>query len=219
VQYEDIGMFTCDQAIGADATDLFNYLTGYSAKQDYQKLLVAPVNLRKKLEEFIQREIIHAQNGKKGHIILKVNHIVDQRMIQMLYAASQAGVKVDLVVRSICSLIPKLEGISENIQVISVLGRYLEHSRIFYFHNAGNEEIFLGSADLMQRNLNHRVEVIFPVERKEHIRHLRDHVLETYLKDNTHARILQPDGTYKRVSPSQKEKRVDVQSRLMRNPL
>ncbi|HAM51765.1 MAG TPA: polyphosphate kinase 1 [Nitrospiraceae bacterium] len=217
--YEDIGMFTCDEAIGADATDLFNYLTGYSAKQDYQKLLIAPVNLRKKLEEFIQREITHAQNGKKGHIIIKVNHIVDQRMIQMLYAASQAGVKVDLLVRGICCLVPKLEGISENIQVISVLGRYLEHSRIFYFHNDGNEEILLGSADLMQRNLNRRVEVVFPVERKEHIRHLRDHVLETYLKDNTHARILQPDGTYKRVSSSKKGKSVDVQSRLMKNPL
>jgi polyphosphate kinase len=140
-------------------------------------------------------------------------------MIQQLYEASQAGVKVDLLVRGICSLVPGVKEVSENIRVISILGRYLEHSRIYYFHNAGNEEIYLGSADLMPRNLNHRVEVVFPVERPEHIRYLRDHVLESYLKDNMSARLMQPDGTYKRLHPSDGEKELDIQDWLMQNPL
>jgi polyphosphate kinase len=217
--YEDIGIFTCDETIGQDATDLYNYLTGYSTKQDYQKLLVAPVNLRERLEKFIRREIEHARNKQRAHIIIKVNALVDVRMIQQLYEASQAGVKVDLLVRGICSLIPGVKEVSENIRVISILGRYLEHSRIYYFHNAGNEEIYLGSADLMPRNLNHRVEVVFPVERPEHIRYLRDHVLESYLKDNMSARLMQPDGTYKRLHPSDGEKELDIQDWLMQNPL
>jgi polyphosphate kinase len=127
-------------------------------------------------------------------------------------------VKVDLLVRGICSLVPGIQDVSENIRVISILGRYLEHSRIFYFQNDGKEEIYLGSADMMPRNLNHRVEVVFPVERPEHIRYLRDYVLETYLKDNKRARIMQPDGTYKRLHPSDKEKGVDVQNWLEQNP-
>jgi len=139
-------------------------------------------------------------------------------MIQLLYEASQTGVRVDLLVRGICSLVPGVKDLSENIRVISVLGRYLEHSRIFYFHNNGKEEIYLGSADLMPRNLNHRVEVVFPVERLEHIRYLRDHVLETYLKDNSSARIMQPDGTYKRLRSSNENKKVDIQNWLMQNP-
>ena len=139
-------------------------------------------------------------------------------MIQLLYAASQMGVKVDLLVRGICSLVPGIKDVSENIRVISILGRYLEHSRIFYFQNDGNEEIYLGSADMMPRNLNHRVEVIFPVERPEHIRYLRDQVLETYLKDNKRARIMQADGTYKRLYPPETEKGVDVQAWLEQYP-
>ncbi|MBN1453577.1 MAG: polyphosphate kinase 1 [Anaerolineales bacterium] len=216
--YEDIGMFTCDETMGQDATDLYNYLTGYSTKQDYQKLLVAPVNLREGLEKLILREIDHAKNKRKARLIFKANSLVDKRMIQLLYEASRNGVKIDLLIRGICSLIPGIKDLSENIRVISVLGRYLEHSRIFYFHNDGDEKIYLGSADLMPRNLNHRVEVVFPVERPEHIRYLRDHVLETYLKDNMSARVMQPNGTYKNIHPSDKEKGVEVQNWLMQNP-
>ncbi|MBI5953500.1 MAG: polyphosphate kinase 1 [Chloroflexi bacterium] len=212
--YEDIGLFTCDENMGADATDLFNYLTGYSTKQEFRKLLVAPVSLRRKLEKMIQREIEHAGQGRKARLIFKVNSLVDPEMIRLLYQASQAGVQVDLLVRGMCCLRPGIKGVSENIRVISIVGRYLEHSRVFYFQNDGREEIYLGSADLMQRNLNRRVEVVFPVESKTHIRHLRDRVLETYLKDNASARILQADGTYTRLKPEGKDV-VDVQEKFM----
>ena len=213
--YEDIGIFTCDESMGADATDLFNYLTGYSTKQEYRKLLVAPVSLRKKLEKYILREIEHAQQGRKAHLIFKLNSLVDPHMIQLLYQASQAGVKVDLLVRGMCCLRPGIKGVSENIRVISIVGRYLEHSRLFYFHNDGKENIYLGSADLMTRNLNHRVEVVFPIENKEHIHHLRHRVLDTYLKDNTRARILQSNGTYTRLVPEAGKEIVDVQEKFM----
>ena len=213
--YEDIGIFTCDEAMGADATDLFNYLTGYSTKQEYRKLLVAPVSLRKKLEKMILREIDHAQQGRKARLIFKANSLVDPQMIQLLYRASQAGVQVDLLVRGMCCLRPGIKGVSENIHVISIVGRYLEHSRLFCFHNDGREEIYLGSADLMPRNLDHRVEVVFPVESKEHIKYLRNHVLETYLKDNTRARILQSNGTYIRLIPETGKEIIDVQEKFM----
>ena len=213
--YEDMGIFTCDEDMGADATDLFNYLTGYSTKQEYRKLLVAPVSLRKKLEKLILREIEHAQQGRKAHLIFKLNSLVDPQMIQLLYQASQAGVQVDLLVRGMCCLRPGIKGVSEHIRVISIVGRYLEHSRIFYFHNDGRENIYLGSADLMPRNLNHRVEVVFPVENKEHIKYLRHHVLETYLKDNTRARILQSNGTYTRLIPETGKDAIDVQEKFM----
>jgi len=212
--YEDIGLFTCDNDMGADATDLFNYLTGYSTKHEYRKLLVAPVSLRKKLEKMIQREIEHAQQGRKARLIFKVNSLVDPDMIQLLYQASQAGVKVDLLVRGMCCLRPGVPGVSENIRVISIVGRYLEHSRLFYFHNDGKENIYLGSADLMPRNLNHRVEVVFPVEGKEHIQYLR-RALDTYLSDNTRARILESDGTYIRPIPAEGKAVVDVQEKFM----
>jgi len=215
--YEDFGIFTCDKAIGADATDLFNYLTGYSTKQDYQKLLVAPVNLRQGLEALIRREIKHARNGLNAHIIFKVNSLVDREMIALLYEASQAGVRVDLLVRGICCLRPGLTGISENITVTSIVGRYLEHSRIFYFLNEGHEEIYLGSADLMERNLNHRVEVVFPIEKPETVRFLRNEVLANYLRDNQRARTMQPNGRYKRSKPAPDEGRFDVQEYLMRS--
>ncbi len=213
--YEDVGIFTCDEEMGADATDLFNYLTGYSTMQDYKKLLVAPVNLRQKLEALIKREIEHANAGKKARIIFKMNSIVDDSMIQLLYQASQAGVKVDLLVRGICCLRPGIKDVSENIRVISVVGRYLEHSRIYYFQNDGNDEIYLGSADLMPRNLNHRVEVVFPLENPAHVRHMRDKILERYFKDNSSTRILASDGTYKRVKPADGEKPFDIQNHLM----
>lgn len=213
--YEDLGMFTCDEDMGADATDLFNFLTGYSTKKSYKKLLVAPVNLREQLENLIRREIEHAKAGNKARIIFKMNSLVDMEMIQLLYQASQAGVKVDLFIRGMCCLRPGVKGVSENIRVVSIVGRYLEHSRIYYFQNNGDDEVYMGSADLMPRNLNHRVEVIFPVENKSQVKFLRDKILGAYLKDNTRARILQPDGTYQRAKPGSDEKHFDVQAHLM----
>jgi polyphosphate kinase len=212
--YEDVGMFTCDEAIGADATDLFNYLTGYSTQQEYRKLLVAPVNMRARLEALIRRETEHARQGHKAHLILKSNSLVDPPIIALLYEASQAGVRVDLFVRGICCLKPGIKGVSDNIRVVSILGRYLEHSRIYYFHNRGAEEVYIGSADLMPRNLNQRVEVIFPIEKQEHIRYLRDQVLGTYLKDNTTARLMQANGDYKRLKPGSEKPR-NAQQMLM----
>ena len=214
--YEDIGIFTCDEDIGADATDLFNFLTGFSAQTQYRKLFVAPVNLRQKLEALIHREIEHAKKGHKARLIFKMNSIVDPQMIQLLYTASQAGVKVDLLVRGMCCLRPGLKGVSENIRVISVVGRYLEHSRVYSFHNNGEEEIYLGSADLMERNLNNRVEVVFPVERPEHIHHLRENVLAAYFRDNMRARVMQSNGTYVRLKPRENEEKFDIQEWLMK---
>lgn len=215
--YEDLGLFTCDEAIGADATNLFNYLTGYSANQIYAKLLVAPVNLRRQIEALIRREIGHAQAGHAARLIFKVNSIVDPEIITLLYEASKVGVRVDLIVRGICCLRPGVAGLSDNITVTSIVGRYLEHSRIFYFQNNGHEEIYLGSADLMQRNLNHRVEVVFPIENPQYIRHIRDDMLEHYLCDNLRARIMQPNGRYKRRKPHEHETHHDVQQWFM-NP-
>jgi polyphosphate kinase len=213
--YEDMGIFTCDETIGADASDLFNYLTGYSTKQDYHKLLVAPVNLRQRFETLIRREIEHAKAGRKAHLIFKANSVVDPGIIALLYEASQAGVHVDVLVRGMCCLRAGIKGVSENINVISIVGRYLEHSRIYYFLNGGQDEIYLGSADLMQRNLDHRVEVVFPLERPEHVRYLRDQVLETYLHDNLRARVMLADGKYKRLKPTSNQEHVDVQEWLM----
>jgi polyphosphate kinase len=214
--YEDIGMFTCDPEIGADATDLFNYLTGYSSKQNYRKLLVAPINLRQRMENLIRREIELQQQGQQGYLIFKVNSIADQSVIRLLYEASQAGVKIDLVTRGICCLRPGIPGVSENIRVISIVGRYLEHSRIYYFHNAGREEIYLGSADLMERNLDRRVEVLFPVQDPALIRTIRDEILEIYLKDNVKARVMKPDGTYERVIPEKGTPSINSQEWLMK---
>jgi polyphosphate kinase len=213
--YEDIGMFTCDDEIGADATDLFNYLTGYSNKKDYRKLLVAPINLRERMVKLIQREIEHHQRGEEGHLIFKMNSLVDKPMIQELYKASQAGVKIDLLVRGICCLRPGLKGISENIQVTSIVGRFLEHSRIYYFRNGGKEEIYLGSADLMPRNINRRVEVLFPVQNPSLIRYLRDEVLVTYLNDNVKSRRMQLDASYGRVTPGPKDALINSQVWLL----
>ena len=213
--YEDIGLFTCDEDIGADATDLFNYLTGYSAKTEYRKLLVAPINLRQRMEALIEREIEIHRRGEQGHLIFKMNALVDKPMIQALYRASMAGVKIDLIVRGICCLRPNLEGVSENIRVVSIVGRFLEHSRVFYFRNGGNDEIYLGSADLMPRNINRRVEVLFPLEDASLVRYLRDEVLAEYLMDNVKARDMRSDGTYERVSPGQKENPLNIQSYLL----
>jgi polyphosphate kinase len=208
--YEDIGMFTSDDAIGADATDLFNYLTGYSAKTNYHKLMVAPVQLRDRIEELINQEIMRHKKYGDGRIILKMNALVDGEMIRLLYKASQVGVKITLIVRGICCLRPGVEGLSENIQVLSIIGRFLEHSRIYYFYNHGEEIIYLGSADLMPRNLNQRVEVLFPVENKDMIRHLRDDVLEVYLRDDVRGWRMQPDGSYERAVAPQGKELIDI---------
>lgn len=213
--YEDIGMFTADEEIGADATDLFNYLTGYSAKKDYRKLLVAPVNLRSRMDALIDREIEHQKNGGCGHLIFKMNALVDPRMIRKLYSASQAGVRVDLIVRGMCCLRPGIPGVSENIRVISVVGRFLEHSRIYYFCNGGQEEVYLGSADLMPRNINWRVEVLFPVQDHRLVRYLRDDVLQTYLNANVKVRLMQKDGSYRRLEPSKGEPPLNPQEWLL----
>lgn len=197
--YTDLGLLTCNEKITDDATYFFNALTGYSARQEPQKLLVAPVNMRERLAELILREIEHQKDGRAGRLIFKMNALEDPPMIRLLYQASQAGVKVDLLVRGICCLRPGVPGVSENIRVISIVGRFLEHSRIYYFQNGGTEEVYLGSADLMRRNLSHRVEIIFPVEPPRLVGRLKE-ILDGYLADQAKARYLQPDGSYTRNS-------------------
>lgn len=213
--YEDIGMFTSDEELGIDATDLFNYLTGYSSKKEYRKLLVAPINLRARMEGLIKREIEIQKNGGSGQLIFKINSLVDRKMIQLLYQASQAGVKIELYVRGICCMRPGIPGISENIQITSIVGRFLEHSRIYYFRNGGNEEIYLGSADLMPRNIDRRVEALFPVQDKQMIQHIRDDILSIYAKDNTKARKMMPDGSYVRIKSGIDEEPLNIQNWLI----
>ena len=217
--YTDLGLLTCNDEIGADATDLFNFLTGYSAKRDYRRLLVAPVNLRERLESLIEREIAHARAGEPAHLIFKMNSLVDRRMIRLLYEASQAGVRADLICRGICGLVPGVPGVSENIRVTSIVGRFLEHSRVYYFRNAGDEQIWLGSADLMPRNINNRVEVLFPVLDPRLVELLRFEVLGAYLADNVKARFLRPDGTWERVRPGDGESPVSAQGWFLKRRL
>ncbi len=213
--YTDIGMLTCDPEIGADCTDLFNFLTGYSAKRSYRKLLVSPVTLRPRMKHLIEREIAHQKAGRGGHLIFKMNALVDRSMIQLLYQASQAGVKIQLLVRGICCLIPGLPGVSENITVTSIVGRFLEHSRIFYFANGGEDEVYLGSADLMPRNLNHRVEVDFPVSDKGLVRLIHNDILGTYLKDTAKARHMTSEGKYVRNPNYDKRNAFNAQEALL----
>jgi len=216
--YTDIGMFTAREDFGADATDLFNYLTGYSAKADYRTLMVAPVNLRQRLEKLILREIDQHAKGNGGRLIFKMNALVDPPMIRLLYRASQAGVKIDLLVRGICCLVPGVPGVSENITVTSIVGRFLEHSRIFYFRNGGQEELYLGSADLMPRNLNRRVEVMFPVRDPDLAARLKDEILAAYLAENVKARVMTPDGAYVRKKPGANRKPFCAQEALIPRP-
>jgi polyphosphate kinase len=213
--YTDLGYFTADPDIGEDATQLFNYLTGYARPRQFRRLLVAPVNLRERLLELFEREIAHQRAGRGGRIVLKINALVDRDMIEALVRAAQAGVQVDLVVRGMCCLRPGIPGATENVRVTSVVGRFLEHSRVFWFRNAGEEEVYLGSADLMSRNLSRRVEVLFPVSDPGLVRYLRDHVLEAYLRDNVQARRMLPDGTYERLRPKDGEAPFDAQAALL----
>ncbi len=209
--YTDLGLFSCNPQLGADAADLFNYLTGYSRQREYRKLLVAPRTLRSKFLGLIERETaIHKEQGN-GRIIFKMNSLVDPEIIDALYRASQAGVEIDLIPRGICCLRPGVPGLSETIRVRSIVGTFLEHTRIYYFYNGGKEEIYLGSADLMQRNLDRRVETIFPLEDRTLKEYVRDRLLDAYLRDNQRTRVLQPDGTYHRLSPQDGEPEVDSQ--------
>jgi polyphosphate kinase len=203
--YTDLSLFTARPDIAADVSELFNHLTGYSRQRRYRKLLVAPVNMRERLMQMIAREAEWARRGKPARLILKTNTLSDIPIIRALYAASQAGVKIDLILRGVCCLRPGVPGISENIRVVSVIGRFLEHSRIYYFHNGGRFQIYCGSADLMRRNLDRRVEVLFPVEDTEIKRQIRDEMLEIYLKDNQNAHALQSDGSYTRLQPAEGE--------------
>jgi polyphosphate kinase len=199
--YTDIGLFTTDPDIVADTSEIFNYLTGYSNQKDYRNLLVAPVQLRSRLSELIMREAEHARAGRPARMIFKVNAITDDQMIRVLYRASQAGVSMDLLVRGICSLRPGIAGISDNIRVRSIVGRFLEHSRIFWFENGGQQEMYIGSADLMERNLDRRVESLAPIKDPEIFEHVRDVVLDAYLRDTERAMVLDSAGHYDRLPP------------------
>ncbi len=213
--YTDLGFFTRDPDIGEDATRLFNYLTGYARERDFRKLLVAPINLRGRLIALIAREEEHQRAGRSGHLVFKMNALVDAEMILALVRAARAGVRVDLLVRGVCCLRPGIPGQTDGITVTSVVGRFLEHSRIFWFRNGGDEEVYLGSADLMPRNLDRRVEVIFPVRDPDLLRYLRRDVLETYLMDNVRTRRMRADGGYDRVRPREGEAAVDSQAALL----
>ncbi|MEP7074301.1 MAG: polyphosphate kinase 1 [Acidobacteriota bacterium] len=203
--YTDVGLLTSNEAIGADATSLFNFLTGYSQQNKYHKMVVAPLNLRQKFVQLIRREKRHRLAGKKARIIAKFNSLTDENLISELYEASKAGVEIDLLVRGICSLRPGISGLSSTIRVTSIVGRFLEHSRIFYFANGGtaeSEEVYIGSADWMRRNLDRRIEIAIPVTDPAIKHYLRHTVLDAYLKDNVNAKVLRPDGSYRKVEGS-----------------
>ena len=213
--YTDLGLFTADPDIVADVSDIFNYLTGYSNQREFRGLLVAPVQLRNRLTELIEREAEHARSGRPARIVIKVNSVTDDQMIRVMYRASQAGVPIDLIVRGICSLRPGIPGISDNIRVRSIVGRFLEHSRIYWFQNGGQEEMYIGSADLMERNLERRVETLASIRDPEILEHLRDVVLGAYLRDTDRAMVLDSTGRYER--PADSTERFDAQQFLLKN--
>jgi len=200
--YTDLSFFTARPDIGADVSELFNLLTGYSRQRRYRKLLVAPVNMRERFLEMIAREAEWARRGRPARLIFKTNTLSDEPIIRALYEASQAGVQIDLIVRGVCCLRPGVPGVSDNIRVVSIVGRFLEHSRIFYFHNGGRPQIYMGSADLMRRNLDRRVEVLFPLENAAFKRQVKQGMLDIYLADTARAHLLRTDGTYVRVRPA-----------------
>jgi polyphosphate kinase len=215
--YTDIGLFTCDEDICADISEIFNFLTGYSEQKTFRKLFVAPVNMRQKFLELIDREIRNVRNGSKGYLIFKMNALVDPIIISALYEASGKGVKIDLIVRGICCLVPQQPGLSENIRVISIVGRFLEHSRIYYFFNKGKEELYCSSADIMQRNLDRRVEIAYPINDKDLKEYLKNNILDISLQDNVKAHILLPDGVYRLNHPVFSEEMQSHQEFLMRH--
>jgi polyphosphate kinase len=197
--YTDVCLFTAHPDFGCDASELFNFLTGFSGQTEYRKLFVAPVGLREHINKLIRREVEHHQNGRRAGIFAKFNSLTDTALIDELYAAAAAGVHITLIVRGVCCLRPAVAGLSENIRVASIIGRFLEHSRVYLFENGGNEELYLGSADLMHRNLNRRIEVMFPVEDHQQRTRVKKELLENAIADNTKIRWLMPDGSYRRV--------------------
>jgi polyphosphate kinase len=198
--YTDLGLFTADEGILDDITEVFNSLTGYSNRRSYNSLLVAPVGLRQGFRALVEREIEHAKAGRPARMIVKNNAVADHGIIKILYRASQAGVQLDMIVRGVCCLRPGIPGISDRIQVRSIVGQFLEHSRIYYFENGGSPEVYIGSADLMERNLDRRVEVLCPVTDPAMRQLLRDAVLEVLLSDTDRAWTLQTDGSYVRAA-------------------
>ena len=191
--YTDLGLFTSDPAICDDVSDVFNYLTGYSKRKEYRELLVAPVSLRPSYLSLLDREVDHAREGRPAHVIVKNNAVTDPAVIRALYRASQAGVEIDMIVRGVCCLKPGVPGVSDRIRVRSVVGRFLEHSRVYWFANGGDPQVYIGSADLMERNLDRRVEVLCPVRDRGLADHIRSIILDTYLRDTDRAYVLQGD--------------------------
>lgn len=209
--YTDLGLLTSNLKISQDVSRLFNVLTGYSEFPTWRKLAVAPLGMREKVLEMLQREADLARKGQEGRVIVQMNSLVDPEVITALYRASQAGVKIDLIVRGICCLRAKVPGVSENIRVISIVSRFLEHSRIYYFRNGGDEQVYLSSGDWMPRNLSRRVETMFPIEDAAMKRRVVDEILGLKLRDNVKARELQPDGRYRRIRPKRGQPRIDSQ--------
>lgn len=210
--YTDLGLLTADPEIGADVTELFNYLTAYSHRENFKKIAVAPICLREKGLALIARETDHAKNGRPARIIAKMNRLADPEVVRALYSASDAGVQIDLIVRGVCTLRPGIPGLSENIRVRSIVGQLLEHSRVYYFENGGDAEVYTGSSDWMPRNLDRRVEVITPVEDPDIRRYLHDEFLITYLRDNVKARQMMPDGSYRRVERDPEDPAINSQT-------
>ena len=212
--YEDLGLFTCDEGIAKDVTSLFNFLTGYAPDQDYMHMLVAPLYLRKQMTDLIDVEISQAKKGKLGRIIAKMNSLEDPHIIQKLYEASQAGVQIDLIIRGVCRLYPEREGLSENIRVHSILGRFLEHSRVYYFHHAGEERYFIGSADWMHRNLDARVEALTPIYQAG-LKNYLSFLLKLILSDNCQRWVLHSDGNYSRQVCETEKSQISTHKTLM----
>jgi len=216
--YTDLGLFTCNPRMTEDVIDLFHYLTGRSMKRDYHKLLVAPVNMRERMISKIRREVEHARAGKEARITAKMNALQDPRIIEELYSASQAGVKIELFVRGFCCLRPGVEGMSQNISVVSILGRFLEHSRIYHFLNGGEEEFYIGSADWMNRNLDWRVEALAPVEAPALRERLRE-ILDIMRVDVEHSWQLGPDGVWRPRIPHNGQQSAEGQVTMMQRVL
>jgi polyphosphate kinase len=214
-QYTDLDLLISDEVMGEDASELFNYLTGYAEQHAYDRFLVAPVTIREGLEELVKREMDLARAGRPARMILKMNSLVDRTIVRLLYEASQAGVSIDLIVRGMCILRPGVPGVSDNITVTSIVGRFLEHTRIYHFDNDGDPTVLIGSADLMRRNLDRRVEVLAPVNDPALITRLRDEILQTYLDDNVKARLMRSDGSYVRVPAENGAQRIDAHRVLM----